>query len=165
MANSFYPIQTGNRWKYSLSTGGDTTNEITESGTDYYIIKSSSSEKSTRVKLENGKHISDSFEEGNFQTVFIDNAQVGDSWEINYKANGIDSILKMKVLEIQPNKEIEGKNYQDVMLIEGESVFSMNGNEIPSGMKTQYYYAKNVGAVLTTSSLGDYMPLVECKLN
>ncbi len=165
MTDSFYPIQTGNSWTYSLSTGGTSTNEITETGADYYVVKSSVSDKLTRVKLENGKHISDSFEEGNFQTVFIDNAQVGDSWEINYKANGIDSVLKMKVLGIQANKEIEGKNYQDVMLIEGESVFSMNGNEIPSGMKTQYYYAKNVGAVLTTSSLGDYMPLVEYKLN
>lgn len=165
MKDSFYPIQTGNYWTYSLSTGGTSTNEIVETGADYYVTKSSIGDKLVRVKLDNGKHISDSFEEGNFQTVFIDHAQPGDNWNIQYKANGVDSILKMNVIEIIPSKEIEGKTYQDVMLIEGESVFSMNGNEIPSGMKTQYYYAKNVGAVLTTSTLGDYMPLVDSKIN
>ncbi|MBK6274317.1 MAG: hypothetical protein IPF58_06240 [Saprospirales bacterium] len=47
------------------------------------------------------------------------------------------------------------------MLIEGESVFSMNGNIIPSGMKTQLLLCKNICAVLTTSSLGDYMPIAD----
>ena len=164
MTDSFYPIQTGNSWTYRLSTGETSTNEITESGTDFYVTKTSVGDKLARVKIENNHHISDSFESGNFQTIFIDNAKVGDNWDIHYKANGIDCILKMNVLEISSNKEIEGKNYQDVMMIEGESVFSMNGNVIPSGMKTQYYYAKNVGAVLTTSSLGDYVPLIACEL-
>lgn len=165
MADTFYPIQVGNYWEYSLKTGGTSINEIVEAGSDYYIVKSNFDNKLSKVQLEGGKHITDTFEVGNFQTVFIDNAQIGDAWDIHYKANGIDCILKMKVMEILPNKEIEGKTYQDVMMIEGESVFSMNGNAIPSGMKTQYYYAKNVGAVLTTSSLGDYSPLIEYKLN
>lgn len=165
MADTYYPIQKGNFWKYNLKTGGSFTNEITECGADYYIATCSTGNQTSKVKLENGTHFSDSFEAGNFQPTFIDNSKVGDTWEIKYEANGIDSILKMNVIEIAASKEIEGKVFNDVMLIEGESVFSMNGNIIPSGMKTQYYYAKNIGAVLTTSSLGDYMPIVEYQIN
>jgi len=165
MEDTYYPIKQGNFWTYNLKTGGSFTNEITESGADYYIATCSSGNQTSRVKLENGTHMADTFEAGNFQPTFIDNSKVGDSWEIKYKANGIDCILKMNVVEIAASKKIEGKTFNDVMMIEGESIFSMNGNIIPSGMKTQYYYAKNVGHILTTSSLGDYVPLIEYKIN
>ena len=62
MADTYYPIQKGNFWKYNLKTGGSFTNEITECGADYYIATCSTGNQTSKVKLENGTHFSDSFE-------------------------------------------------------------------------------------------------------
>jgi len=57
------------------------------------------------------------------------------------------------------SKEVEGKTYSDVVFIEAGSKLNMNGNVISMNFLTQYYYAKGVGLILTTSSRGDAMPL------
>jgi hypothetical protein len=57
-------------------------------------------------------------------------------------------------------KEVEGKSYTDVMEMEGMMSFIVNGNVINAGTKYQWYYAKGVGLILTTSTLGDNMPLI-----
>jgi hypothetical protein len=57
-------------------------------------------------------------------------------------------------------KEVEGKIYTGVMEIEGVMSFIVNGSVFNAGTKYQWYYSKSVGLILTTSSLGDNMPLV-----
>ncbi|MEQ1676536.1 MAG: hypothetical protein ABL876_07540, partial [Chitinophagaceae bacterium] len=62
-------------------------------------------------------------------------------------------------------KEVEGNTYNDVLLIEAESMLMMNGTLITLSFFTQYYYAKGVGLILTTSSMGDVQGLTSYKLN
>lgn len=71
----------------------------------------------------------------------------------------------MRHKEIAKTQEIDGKTYTDVILIEAESKIKMNGNLMPLNFFTQYYYAKNVGLILTTSSAGDRMALTSYTLN
>jgi len=59
---------------------------------------------------------------------------------------------------------VEGKTYTDVMEMEGGMSFIVNGSAFNAGTKYQWYYAKGVGLILTTSTLGDNMPLVQCTL-
>jgi hypothetical protein len=59
---------------------------------------------------------------------------------------------------------VEGKSYADVMEMEGMMSFNVNGNIINAGTKYQWYYAKDTGLILTTSTLGDNMPLVSCSV-
>ena len=66
--------------------------------------------------------------------------------------------------EMGISKEVEGKTYSDVVFIEAGSKLNMNGNIIPMNFLTQYYYAKGVGLALTTSSVGDAMPLTAYEL-
>ncbi len=46
------------------------------------------------------------------------------------------------------------------MEMEGMMSFIVNGNVFDAGTKYQWYYAKGVGLILTTSTLGDNMPLI-----
>jgi hypothetical protein len=113
------------------------------------------------MRKEGDNYLTDAFETGNFQVLLKDNLKAGDTWEIHFTANGIQSILVMTVKEAGSSKEVEGTNYPNVVMIEGESKMNMNGNIMPLNFFTQYYYADNVGLVLTTSSYGDYHGLIE----
>ena len=90
---------------------------------------------------------------------------MGETWDINYSANGIASILTMTVKETGLTKEIDGKTYNDVTLVEGDMKMNVNGNLISANYLVQYYYAKDVGLILTTSSYGDSMELTSYELN
>ena len=61
-------------------------------------------------------------------------------------------------------KDVNGKTYTDVILLEADAKMSMNGNPLPMKYVTQYYYARGVGLILTTSSAGDEHALVSCEL-
>jgi hypothetical protein len=67
----------------------------------------------------------------------------------------------MTVKEAGISKEVEGKTYNDVMLIEAESKMHINGSLMSLNFFTQYYYAQDIGLVLTTSSAGDVHALTE----
>jgi hypothetical protein len=88
-----------------------------------------------------------------------DGLKKGDTWQVEFTANGFNSILIYTVKDAGISKDVEGKTYSDVVFIEAESKLNMNGNIIPMNFLTQYYYAKGIGLVLTTSSVGDAMPL------
>ena len=47
-------------------------------------------------------------------------------WEIKYKANTIDSVLRVETKSIGGSKEVEGNIYQNVMEMEGSMGFIVN---------------------------------------
>ena len=118
----------------------------------------------TQVKKDGDIFYTDSYEAGNMQPFLKDNAAAGDAWEIKYKANTIDSVLNIVVNSIGGTKEVEGKSYTDVMEMEGVMSFIVNGSVFNAGTKYQWYYAKGTGLILTTSTLGDNMPLINCTI-
>ena len=63
------------------------------------------------------------------------------------------------------SKEVEGTTYNKVIELEGVMAMTMNGNAIPSNYVVQYFYAAGVGLILTTSSMGDDMPLISSELH
>jgi hypothetical protein len=93
-----------------------------------------------------------------------ENLKAGDSWEIRFTANGIQSIIVMTVKETGMTKEVEGKTYSGVVFIDAESKMNMNGTLMSLNFFTQYYYAPGTGLILTTSSYGDYHGLVSAEL-
>jgi hypothetical protein len=159
---SYYPLKTGNSWTYKNNDGSTFTNTITGENGGVFTMTNSTVAHETHVKVEGDTLFTDSYEAGNMQPFLKENAAVGHSWEIKYKANGIESVLTVEIKSTGSNREVEGKTYQDVMEMEGGMSFIVNGNVFPAGTKYQWYYAKGTGLILTTSSLGDNMPLVSC---
>ncbi len=163
MAN--YPLATGNTWTYKQKDGSLYTNAVTGSpDPSTFTMVNSVVNKSSTIRKEGNDYLTDAFESGNFQVLLKDGVTKGDTWEIHFSANGIQSILVMTVLETNAIKEVEGKSYGDVTVIEGDSKMNMNGTVMSLNFKTQYYYAAGVGLILTTSSYGDYHGLTEYHL-
>jgi hypothetical protein len=105
--------------------------------------------------VENGVVYYELMTPGNFQVWLKDDMKKGDTWEAAFTANGLNSIMEFTVKDTGTSKQVVGKTYPDVIMLEAESKIDMNGNRISTNFCTQYYYAKGVGLILTTSSLGD----------
>lgn len=116
------------------------------------------------VRLDGADYLTDSFEAGNFQPLIKEGVKAGDSWEIRFKANTLDNIMVMTVKETGATKEVNGRSYSDVMILESESKINMNGTIMTLNYFTQYYYANGIGLILTTSSMGDEFGLTEYEL-
>lgn len=162
--STYYPLQAGNSWTYKMNDGNTFTNKIESEAGGVFSMSNSTVAHLTQVKKDGNTFYTDSYEAGNLQPFLKDDAAVGDAWEIKYKANTIDSVLSVKILSTGGTKEVEGKTYSDVMEMEGMMSFIVNGSVFPAGTKYQWYYAKGTGLILTTSTLGDNMPLIECKV-
>ncbi|MBL7986708.1 MAG: hypothetical protein JNJ94_01430 [Chlorobi bacterium] len=162
---TFYPLAVGNSWTYQMSNGDGFTNQVTAAnGTNAFTMVNSILNIDQHIRKEGELYLADNFEAGNFQPLLRDDVKIGDTWEIRYKANGFENILVMVVKETGASKEVAGTLYDDVMMIEGESKMLMNGNLIALNFFTQYFYARGIGLILTTSSVGDSMALVSCQL-
>jgi hypothetical protein len=72
--------------------------------------------------------------------------------------------LTVEIKSVGGSKEVEGKTYTDVMEMEGNMSFIVNGAAYSANTRYSWYYAKDVGLILTTSTLGDNMPLVSCTI-
>lgn len=158
--STYYPLKTGNSWTYKNNDGSTFTNTIESENNGSFVMCNSMVPAKVNVKPEGSTLYTDSYEAGNLQPFLKEDAATGTTWEIKYKANTIDSILRITVLSIGGTKEVEGKSFSDVLELEGVMSFNVNGNIINAGTKYQWYYAKDVGLILTTSTLGDNMPLV-----
>ena len=164
MAN-YYPLAAGNEWQYRTKNGTIYFNKITgANGNEYYMLNTAANTSSV-VKAEGNSIVTDALEAGSFVLWLKNDHQPGDTWEINFKANGLDCILIMTVKETGIPKEVNGKSYENVLFVEAENKIVMNGTIMPLNFFTQYYYADGVGLVLTTSSAGDSHSLVDYKLN
>jgi hypothetical protein len=151
-SSDYYPLAVGNTWTYKMKDGKTFTNTVTGVDGATFAMSNSMTPAATHVKKNGSDYLTDSFEAGKWLVMLKDGLKKGDTWQVN-------SILIYTVKEVGISKEVEGRTYSDVVFIEAESKLNMNGNIIPMNFLTQYYYAKGVGLVLTTSSVGDAMPL------
>lgn len=155
----YYPLAVGNSWTYAMADGSSFTNRVTETDGTTFVMRTSTTETPQHVRKEGSSYLADNFEPGNFQVILRDDVAAGDGWDITYKANGIDTILSMTVLQTGVEKQVRNESYRDVVVLEGEMKMNMNGAITPLNYKVQYYYADGVGLILTTSSAGDAMEL------
>ena len=158
--STYYPLKAGNSWTYQNNDGSTFTNRIEAEDNGSYSMSNSTVAHLTQVKRDGSTFYTDSYEAGNMQPFLKEDAAEGDAWEIKYKANTIDSVLNVVVKSIGGTKEVAGKAYTDVMEMEGAISFIVNGSVFNAGTKYQWYYAKDTGLILTTSTLGDNMPLI-----
>ncbi len=162
---SYYPLATGNSWTYKMKDGSSYTNEVTASDGNLFTMKNSLMPNTAQLKKDGDQYLANHWDGTSFQVFLKENPEIGDDWDVKFTANGLESILRHTIKETGLTKEVEGKTYNDVMLIEAESMLMMNGTLITLSFFTQYYYAKGVGLILTTSSMGDVQGLTSCKLN
>lgn len=156
---TYYPLAVGNTWTYRMTDGNTFTNTVTAADGDQFTMQNSMQDKLQYVKKDGSTYLADNFEAGNFQVLLKDDLQAGDTWQISYMANNFENLLDMTVLESGIAKEVNGTTYDDVLLIEGDMKMNMNGQIMPLNYKVQYYYAPDIGLILTTSSHGDEMGL------
>lgn len=164
MAN-YYPLAAGNEWTYKQKDGSTYVNKVTAVNGNDYTMHNSAVNTTSIMRVEGDKYNTDALEAGSFSTWLGNNLSKGDTWEIQFKANGLDCILIMTVKDTGISKEVEGKNYTNVLFVEAENKILMNGSVLPLNFFTQYYYADNTGLILTTSSAGDIHALVNCVLH
>ncbi len=164
MAN-YYPLAANNEWQYKLKDGSVYVNKVTAAKGTEFSMHNSAVNTSSIVRVDGDIITTDAFEAGNFQQWLRNDLKIDDTWEIKFKANGLDCLLVMTVKETGGNKEVEGKSYSNVICIEAENKIIMNGNLMPLNFFTQYYYSDGVGLILTTSSAGDSHALIDSKLN
>jgi hypothetical protein len=162
--STYYPLKTGNSWTYKTNDGKTFTNTVVSEEDGTFIMTNSTVAHKTHVKKDGDTYFTDAYEAGNMQPFLKENATAGDAWDIKYKANTIDSILSVEVRSIGGTKEVEGNTYNDVMEMEGNMSFIVNGASYSANTKYTWYYSKGVGLILTTSTLGDNMPLVSSTL-
>ena len=162
--STYYPLKTGNSWTYKTNDGSTFTNTIVSEDGDTFAMTNSTVAHKTSVKKDGDTYFTDSYEAGNMQPFLKENAAAGDKWDIKSKANTIDSILSVEIKSVGGTKEVEGKTYSDVMEMEGNMSFIVNGASYSANTKYTWYYSKGVGLILTTSTLGDNMPLVSSTL-
>ena len=161
----YYPLAAGNQWEYKQKDGSTYTNSVTGVDGQIVTMKNSTLPDATHVKVEDGVMYNELMAPGNYQQWLKDDLKKGDTWEATFTANGLNSIMAFNVKETGISKDVEGKNYPDVIMLEAESKINMNGNLISTNFFTQYYYAKGVGLIMTTSSMGDVHALQSFKVN
>lgn len=163
---ALYPLAMSNKWTYKSKDGSLWSNSVTgDDGKGGYTMLNSAQGKSVMMKVEGDNYVTDAYEPGTWNVTLKENLKPGDQWEIRFTANGIQSIMVMTTKETGMTKEVEGKTYSGVVMIEAESKMSMNGNVMSLNFFTQYYYAPGTGLILTTSSYGDHHALVSAELH
>ncbi len=168
---NYYPVSVGNSWTYKKKDGNTYMNMITSvNGVDFSMTNTDANGvNESNNKIEDNFLKSDVYEEGRMQPNLKLDAQIGDTWEVNFKANNFDNVLVYTVKDILSEKVVEGKIYNDVLVVQAESKMIVNGNLMSINFFTTYYYAAGVGLILTTLALGenisDEQALIDHKLN
>jgi hypothetical protein len=161
----YYPLAAGNKWEYKLKDGSVYTNSVVGIDGNVITMKNSTVPDATKVKVESGVMYNELMAPRNYQLWLKDDLKKGETWEATFTANGLNSIMAFTVKETGISKEVDGKTYNDVVMLEAESKINMNVNVISTNFFTQYYYAKSIGLILTTSSMGDVHSLQQYVLN
>lgn len=161
----YYPLAPGNKWEYKLKDGSTYTNSVESVDGNIVSMKNSLVADNTRMKIDHGIMYTELMGKENYQLWLKDDLKKGDTWDATFSANGLNSVMAITVKETGITKEVNGKTYHDVMMLESESKINMNGNLISTNFFTQYYYAKSVGLIMTTSSMGDEHALQNYTLN
>ncbi len=90
---TYYPLAIGNNWTYKMKDGNTFTNTVTAVNGNTFTMKNSMQDKPATLRKDGDVYWTDSYEVGNFQITLKDGLKKGDTWEIKYKANNIESIL------------------------------------------------------------------------
>ena len=151
----YYPLAPGNTWTYKQKDGSLYTNAVTHIEGPVVTMQNSTVPEPSRVKVEKGVMYNELMAPGNYQVWLRDDLKPGDTWDAAFTANGLNSIMAFTVKEAGITKDVDSKTYTDVIMLEAESKIDMNGNLISTNFFTQYYYARGVGLIMTTSSMGD----------
>jgi hypothetical protein len=161
----YYPLAPGNTWTYKQKDGSLYTNAVTRIEGQIVTMQNSTAPDPSRVKVEQGVMYNELMSPGNYQLWLRDDVKPGNTWDAAFTANGLNCIMAITVKAAGISKDVEGKTYPDVIMLEAESKIDMNGNRISTNYFTQYYYAKGVGLIMTTSSVGDEHALTACTLH
>lgn len=162
-----YPLAVGNKWTYKMSAGGSYTNSVTgvdNANPNLFTLFNSSSNANSYIRKDGDIYYTNAYDSNVFHPYLKDDFVVGTNWAIQYTANGITTDTTMVVTEVGITKEVEGKTYNNVTVVKGESKFSMNGNPLPTSFTTEYFFAKGIGLFLTVSSSGDTHILTDYEL-
>lgn len=163
-----YPLAVGNKWTYKMSTGGDYTNSIVgvDAGNpNLFTMHNSTTNANSFMRKDGDIYYTNAFDANVYHPYLKDDFKVGMNWAVQYTANGIVTDTTMTVTEVGISKEVEGKIYNDVTVVKGDSKFTMNGNVLPMAYSAEYFYARGIGLVLTTTSNGDSHVLTDYILN
>lgn len=163
----YYPLAVGNVWKYRQADGSEFTNTVTAqdpAAPGSYTMVNSVLGTDQCMRKEGSAYLTDSFEKGNFQVLLRDDLEPGDTWDVKFTANTIESIVTMTVKEKGSSIEVNGMKYGDILFIEAESKMVFNGNVMPLNFLTQYYYSPGTGLVLTTATGGTSISLMSAEL-
>lgn len=148
---AYYPLAEGNTWTYDFA-GQQMVSSIGDFSGGEFAISNSMNPAAGRIKKVNGEYFSDGFEKDNMQLIMKDTLAEGDHWEVTFTANGLECICTYTVKEVLAAKTVGGKEYRDVVMLELESFYVINGTRMAMNAFTQNYYAKGVGVILTTTS-------------
>src|SRR4051794_10077699 len=153
-----YPLAVGNKWIYKMSAGGTYINSITgmdAANPTLFSMLNSSTNLGSFMRKDGDIYYTNGYDANVFHPYLKDDFTVGANWVVQYTANGITTDMTMTVTSAGIAKDVEGKTYNNVTSIKGDCKFSMNGTPLPTTYSAEYFYAKGIGLVLTTSSNGD----------
>lgn len=156
-----FPLAVGNQWTYRMKDGTTFFSQVMEEKDGLFFLSDSFTLVTSRIKKVGDEYITDRYQQNTWQVTVKDNLKKGDTWQVKFQANGVDTTLIHVVKELGLTRTVEGTTYTDVAMVEAESKMSMNGRAIPMQFFTQYYYAAGIGLILTTTSTGDAMPLIK----
>lgn len=165
---AYFPLSVGNTWTIDFDGQPIVTTIAGCNAAGEYMVTNSLDPVQGLMKKVKGEYYSDALEKGTMRLMLKDALLIGDSWEVNFKANGLDCAYIYTVKEILTSKRVGDTEYKDVVMLELDSYFVLNGNRMSMNAFTQNYYAKGVGLILTTTSgvLGNNSyPLVSYELN
>lgn len=162
---NYYPLALQNEWQYKQKDGSTYTNKITSATGNQFTMHNSAANSSSIVKTDGTLITTDALEAGNFQPWLTNELQKDDNWVVKFKANGLACLLVMTVKETGISKEVEGKTYSNVLVVEAENKIMVNDSLKPLNFFTKYFYAHGIGLILTISSAGDVHALIDYKLN
>lgn len=163
-----YPLAVGNKWTYKMSNGESYTNSVV--GVDggnpsLFTLHNSSSNSNSLMRKDGDIYYTNGYDGNVFHPYLKDDFVIGTNWAVKYSANTIDTEMTMTVTDVGISKDVEGKIYNNVTVVKGDSKFSMNGSVLPMSYTTEYFYAKGIGLILTTTSNGDAHVLTDYILN
>lgn len=151
--NAYHPLAIGNTWTHEfygqdMITAIESVNEAGE----FVVSNSLNTEKGLMKKVGN-QYFALALDKSGFNLMLKDDMALADTWQYKFKApSGLDTIYIHTVKEILSSKTVGEVEYKDVVMVELDSLYEINGVAISLNSFTQTYYAKGVGVILTTSS-------------
>jgi hypothetical protein len=118
--NVYYPLAVGNKWNYQMKDGNTYYKSVTAvspANPSEFTMFNSLTNVNSIIRKERVNYLTSSYDVSKMVVFMKDNLEKGDTFEM---ANTIGSILVVKVVDKGITKEVLGKAYTEVLLIEAE---------------------------------------------